>query len=405
MSLGSTRHGWQAKMRKGGVKFGAGSLRLRAQSNTAGKGIALSSSNTAAVRFYADDGGAAATGNLRGLLTRTLASITHTGGVSLRSITGQLKVNDGIDFSSENSVVAGVFGYLEFAGASTLAGQVAAGEFTIEAADDLTVSSNGVLAGVASRLNMASGKTITETGEAAAFVVDVTGVAADKWPKGVYIPADSADVGIKCGAQSNTAGSGLDMSEVATTNMFYADDGGDGSITGDRRNVLARTLLSIDNSGTASFRSVVGQMKIGTGVDHSGAGVIAGVMGYLEFAGISTMGGQVAAGEFTIEGADNITNNGEMYGVASRLLMAGGKAISGRNAAYFAGTTGAAGDTWNAAVHIDGADNVFSFESATAYEDGIKTSANTPGGNTTHAIRVDIGGTPGYIPVYAAETF
>jgi len=54
-------------------------------------------------------------------------------------------------------------------------------------------------------------------------------------------------------------------------------------------------------------------------------------------------------------------------------------------------------------VCYDGADTVMRFGSATDYEDGVKAITKTPTGNTSHVLRINIGGTYGYIPVYDDE--
>jgi len=66
------------------------------------------------------------------------------------------------------------------------------------------------------------------------------------------------------------------------------------------------------------------------------------------------------------------------------------------------------GITFSRALHIEDALFALSFKAADAgYAHGIATSTATPAGATTHAIQVavDAAGTPGYIPVYAAESF
>lgn len=208
------------------------------------------------------------------------------------------------------------------------------------------------------------------------------------------------------GSFSQTAGKGVQLLSTNTrANGFFCDDGGEAA-SGNLRNVLARTLLTIDHTAGLSVRSITGQVKFLAGIDcSSGNSVIAGVFGYLEFAGISSQAGQVAAGEFTIEIAGDITNTGAIFGVASRLNAATGKSIDGVSAAFFAGLTGDdEGDNWHAALHINGCDNVLAFASSTSYEDGIKATAQTVSSSSSHVIRVDIHGTPGYIAVFAAES-
>jgi hypothetical protein len=365
--------------------------------------------------LFADDAGAAmTTGNMRNLLARTLLSTTSANAGSMRSIVGQLKIIASVDITSANSVLAGVFGYLEIAGDTTFGGEVAAGEFTVEGSGDITVSSGAILAGVASRLNMASGKTITETGDACAFFADATGALGDKWPRGFYAAADSVDVGVYVGKHGNSGGEGLALGTITTANRFHADDAGAAVAAGNLKNVLARTNLTTDSANAASVRSLYGQVKLQAGVDLTSANsVVAPVFGYLEIAGDSTLAGQVAAVEATIESAGDVTVSagGEMYGVASRINFASGKSITstGWSAAYFAGTTGGAADLWDSALHLDGVDNLFSCESSTAYEDSVKVADGVAGDTGSEGkvgfdalARVDVAGTAYYIALFDA---
>ncbi|MBU2040086.1 MAG: hypothetical protein KKH95_13150 [Gammaproteobacteria bacterium] len=79
---------------------------------------------------------------------------------------------------------------------------------------------------------------------------------------------------------------------------------------------------------------------------------------------------------------------------------------SGGVHAAFACRKVGSGVTWAEALHIEDALVAFRFKAADAsYAHGVKESVNTPAGNTSHAIKVMIGTTAGYIPVYDAETF
>lgn len=79
---------------------------------------------------------------------------------------------------------------------------------------------------------------------------------------------------------------------------------------------------------------------------------------------------------------------------------------SGGVHAAFACRKVGSGVTWAEALHIEDALVAIRFKDASdTYAHGIKVVAAEPAGNTTHAIKVMIGTTAGYIPVYAAETF
>lgn len=79
---------------------------------------------------------------------------------------------------------------------------------------------------------------------------------------------------------------------------------------------------------------------------------------------------------------------------------------SGGVFAAFACRKVGSGITWAEALHIEDALVAFRFKAASdTYAHGVKVSAATPAGDCSHAIKVMIGTTAGYIPVYAAETF
>lgn len=149
--------------------------------------------------------------------------------------------------------------------------------------------------------------------------------------------ADAATApSIVTGTYQSTADGGNILSSTNTYNAgFLADDSG--SNIGDSvRNVLARTLLTIDQSG-GSIRSLMGQLKLLTGIDVA-TGVYTAVQGYLEMAGthgvlsgatfscidasaeITTALTVASGGEFCgvhveTTGAGTITNNGTCAGV------------------------------------------------------------------------------------------
>ena len=115
----------------------------------------------------------------------------------------------------------------------------------------------------------------------------------------------------------------------------YADDAG-ANIGASVRNILARTLLTVDQSG-GSIRSVMGQLKLATGVDVT-TGIYTGVQGYLELVGATSAqtgatfscfdasaelggvltidsGGEFCALHVETTGSGTIVNNGICAGV------------------------------------------------------------------------------------------
>jgi len=97
---------------------------------------------------------------------------------------------------------------------------------------------------------------------------------------------------------------------------------------------------------------------------------------------------------------------GVLGGVLSVNIATTVSVTSGGVFAAFVCRKAGTGITWAEALHIEDALVALRFKDASdTYAHAVKVVAAEPAGNTSHAIKVMIGTTPGYIPVYAAETF
>lgn len=186
----------------------------------------------------------------------------------------------------------------------------------------------------------------------------------------MILDAGLTEPSVVTGTYQNTADGGVILSSDNTYNgAFLADDSG--SNIGDSvRNLLGRTLLTVDQSG-ASIRSLMGQLKLLDGVDVA-TGIYTGVQGYLEMAGthacssgatfscfdasaeITTALTVASGGEFCgvhveTTGAGTITNNGTCAGVLidkaagaaswpEGILIDGPSVIMGMRVGKFAGS-------------------------------------------------------------------
>ncbi len=329
---------------------------------THGYGIALSSSRTAAFKVYADDANAVMSGSLRNILARTLVTIDQTGGVSLRSVMGHIKLASGIDFSSADSVVAPIEGYIEQAGSSSYSGRTSLVRAYIDSgSSNITVASGGILAGCLAEIRCTG--TLTATGKMAGFMTRSQSNEASykKWAYGIYFPANSVTEAIRIGDSADTSGSGITLSSAITAaNRFHADDGG-AVLSGSLRNVLARTLVSIDQTGGVSVRSLMGQLKMASGIDFSSADSRAfAVEGYVEQGGNSSYTGQAGAVRAYIDaGSGNITSaSGAIVGgVIAELRCTGTLTSTGVVGAFVAKATSneASYKRWTYGVYLDGA--------------------------------------------------
>lgn len=115
-----------------------------------------------------------------------------------------------------------------------------------------------------------------------------------------------------------------------------------------------------------------------------------------------------AAGVLSRIGGATITvgATGFLAGMVSMNIATTVSITSGGIHAAFACCKGGSGVTWAEALYIQDALVALRFYAASdTYAHGIKAVAATPAGNTSHSLKVMIGTTAGYIPVYDAETF
>jgi hypothetical protein len=160
---------------------------------------------------------------------------------------------------------------------------------------------------------------------------------------------------IETGTYQSLADGGVILSASNTFNAgFLADDSG--SNIGDSvRNVLARTLLTVDQSG-GSIRSLMGQLKLLTGVDVT-TGVYTGVQGYLEMVGThscktgATFSCIDASAEITT--ALTVDSGGEFAGIHVETTGAGTITNSGTCAGILIDKASGAA-SWPAGIFVDG---------------------------------------------------
>jgi len=192
---------------------------------------------------------------------------------------------------------------------------------------------------------------------------------------------------IETGTYQSTADGGVILTSTNTRPVtFLADDSGS-NIGGNVRNVLSRVLLTADQSA-GSIRSLMGQMKLISGVDLT-TGVYAPVQGYFEFVANNDIqtGAKAAGIDASIEVADGATltvdASGRLAGVHCELTAGdGGSATvtqTGDCAAVWIDTAGTITD-WKEGVHIANYTNGVVFGSTTTGRClvmGTKASAST----------------------------
>ena len=269
------------------AKFSLGSF----TGATAGTGGAVSASNTAPFKVFADDGGAAiGSGSLvragwfRNLQTYTTGNREQEStGVqgSLVSVAGTNRHN-----------MSGVLGSYEARTSLTVGGQAATTDTWIQAGvlgrvggALITIDTNGVLAGVAAMSNVATALA-ANAGIFAGFYVGKW-ASTETWSHGIYIQALAVDKAIQVGElSSTTVGSGVSLTNSVTRVMeVHADDNNTARTAGIQgRAILGRTMIYANT--TQENWGIDGLVKWST-VAHT-ANVNAGVVGRFEAIGTNS---------------------------------------------------------------------------------------------------------------------
>lgn len=187
--------------------------------NTADLGITLSADNTRPVTYLFDDGDAAMTGNIRGVLSRVAVIANHTGALTLEAIRGQVKFVGGVDFDADYA--AGISGYIEIADSSDFNlnsddHAVCAVRARVEVGASLAVQ-QGFLTGVYVELNTTGAWTVTQDADGilAGMVITITDQKNDAWGHGIYMAASAVDTGMTI----NAATTGISLAGAMTTGL------------------------------------------------------------------------------------------------------------------------------------------------------------------------------------------
>ncbi|MFA5054022.1 MAG: hypothetical protein WC565_08175 [Parcubacteria group bacterium] len=166
----------------------------------------------------------------------------------------------------------------------------------------------------------------------------------------------TASVGLNVGSSAAVKGSGVALSSSRTFAAgIFADDNG-ASIADSVANIRARTLLTYDQAG-GSIRSVMGQLKLLTGIDVT-TGIYTGVQGYVELAATHSAktGSTLSAVDASVEIGTALTvdSGGEMAGVHVETTGAGTITNSGTCAGVLVDKASGAA-SWPDGILIDGA--------------------------------------------------
>ena len=230
--------------------------------------------------------------------------------------------------------------------------------------------------------------------------------AANQWlwdesADGVRITGTNATFHL--GAHANTAGSAFDIGNASTAMRVYSDEGGTAN-TGNRRGFLARHLVTYSQTADQTRAAAQLQLKL-YGASIAGDSHWQSAYCYVEVDG----------------GTSNIGNGTAvtyLSGCRAAIELAAGATIEVKTDSYVtpfrAELNDAAGATINgitaglliATPQNGNFVNAFAFESIGAgYPCGVAASTAVPAGTAGWAMKVDVNGTAGYIPVYSTENF
>jgi len=183
------------------IDAGAGTLTFAgitqafgSKANVSGSGIPIPSTDDwGALRVFTDDVGANIADSVRGIQSRTLLTTAQSAG-TIRSLQGQLKAIDGVNFAT--GVYTAVQGYIELAGSQTVASTAVLSCFDASIEIGTALTATGYVAGFSAEL---TGSGTCAAGLDCGFLVkNASGAAV--WTYGLYVEAAAVDTGIYVGS-------------------------------------------------------------------------------------------------------------------------------------------------------------------------------------------------------------
>jgi len=203
------------------IDAGAGTLTFAgitqafgSKANVSGSGIPIPSTDDwGAFRVFTDDVGANIADSVRGIQSRTLLTTAQSAG-TIRSLQGQLKAIDGVNFAT--GVYTAVQGYIELVGSQTVASTAVLSCFDASIEIGTALTATGYVAGFSAEL---TGSGTCAAGLDCGFLVkNASGAAV--WTYGLYVEAAAVDTGIFIGScttgiQITNATKGIDVSIAA----------------------------------------------------------------------------------------------------------------------------------------------------------------------------------------------
>ena len=314
-------------------------------STAVGPAVIISATNTAANRFYADDGGAsiaiaASVPDVKNTLFRTLITKDNSAyNGRVHSLMGQLKSVDGEWGDEQWSAVHGYLELVQSSGTITLQsyGVTAGVMATVETQGTFGVVVTHNLAGFAAISKLGYTGTFTDNTNTSGLYVGIydstnwsDSPTLDKWNHGLYVQAAAADKGIQIGEMSSTTQIGLTLVSGSGYEAVsvYSDDG-NATLTGGTpfAGIHTRTMLFKDQDEGTTLIGAWGQLKYYSGVDI-GPARVAAVEGYNELltTNLVKSGGEMTCVNAVIDvvaGVFTVNSGGIATGFHAKLTGAG----------------------------------------------------------------------------------
>jgi hypothetical protein len=391
-------------------------IQVGTKDNAANAGLVLvgATDDAGGVMVFCDDGGATLGSVTAPIWTRYLITVAQAGGATATGLYSQLKTYGAITCTTGSFTALKAYNQ---AGTVTLLtgaeyGVINAG-VTLEGN---LVNTSGTFSGVDVNINTST-HTITDTAvDTAGIIIRKTSASTYGWPVALKIDRSVSVSAIRIGNWKAAAASGNGVLFAAGMDSYTGTDGqfdviaAFGESTSDLTNIVSAKV--------ARFRHVINTGTTTT-INHETYGVVGQLvakqvtLGHLHAGVLGTLEGNTTA--FVSNGAYTFSVAAVMGRIGGSSLITATKYVSGvsafwncttsiDSAAFSACSVGTA--TWKTLLAAENCTNLLYVPDATtAYENaGIKVGSITTIPDTTSSgvIRIYVGGTPYYIPIYAA---
>jgi len=317
------------------------------------------------IKIFADTDSAAITGDNATFWVRNLIGTTQTVSATWSGIRSHLYLPTGVNLSA--GFWNCVRGYIECAGATTLSDATIClsgleGYFGLSGT--ITIGAAAVLAGVKSIIANEAAGAFAGTGKAVAFYIAPSTI---NWTHGIYIPCATTNKAIQIGDLSSSAYTGHHFTSSNPVCVDVCTDDNNTALGSEvYQTIRARTML-FQNAAGCTIVSNRGQLKIKAAGVNFATGVFAGVQGYIELIGSSTVasGGKLWAVDACVELAASKTLTVDSGGIVgafhAELTGAGTITETGVVAGLYIDSSSST-ERWSYGIYIPTGDTIKLFD-------------------------------------------